>query len=202
MVVDEALAEPDDAVCAKVTRQPLLDIFLAKTRIAVGVEQTLFGGQEQARPVAIDRAAFQNPVGLRVGQCRDRSEPLANAVIAGQVIFAAPAVESKALGARVAPLPTRIAPVSRSQMSPNGSTIICAKGASRRASMAAASSAATSQTCSPAPSAWTAAAKAATSACAGARSSSHKSAALGNPIHTAWCAAHSGSGGEVMGMRL
>ena len=79
--------------------EPLLDLLPVEARVAVGVEQALFGGQERARSVAVDRAAFENPVGLRVGQGRQRREPLADAVVAGQVIFAAPAVEAEALGA-------------------------------------------------------------------------------------------------------
>ena len=89
-----------------------------------------------------------------------------------------------------------IGPVSRSQMSPNGSTMTSAKGASSRALSAAPSCAATSHTFSPLPPAWTASAKAATSRSAGFRSPSHSSGSLGKPIHTASCGAHSGRGGR------
>ena len=108
-------------------------------------------------------------------------------------------LKPKPCARRSLPLPRTIGPVSRSQMSPNGSTMTSAKGASARALSAAPSWAATSQTCSPLPPAWTASAKAATSRSAGFRSPSHSSGSLGKPIHTASCGAHSGSGGEACG---
>ena len=199
MVVEQPVAEPDDALEAEVALQPLLDLRRVEAGVAVGVEQALLGGEDGARSVAVDRAAFEDPVGRgRAGRPR-RSEALADRVVAGQVIFAAPAVEGEVdCARRSAPLPRTIAPVSRSQMSPNGSTITLAKGARRARLRGRISSAATSHTSSPAPSAWTAAANAATSAWAGARSSSHSSASLGKPIHTASCGAHSGRGGWVM----
>src|SRR6476661_5113902 len=80
-------------------------------------------------------------------------------------------------------------------MSPNGSTITSANGQRRRALSAAPSCAATSHTFSPFPPACTACAKSAISCSAGLRSPSHSSGSLGNPIHTASCGAHSGSGG-------
>jgi hypothetical protein len=64
VVVDEAVAEPHDAVRAKVALQPLLNHFLGQARVAVRIEQALFGCEENAGAVAIDRAAFQDPVGL------------------------------------------------------------------------------------------------------------------------------------------
>ena len=105
-------------------------------------------------------------------------------------------LKPKPCARRSLPLPRTIGPVSRSQMSPNGSTITSAKGASVRALSAAPSWAATSQTFSPLPPAWTASANAATSRSAGLRSPSHSSGSLGKPIHTASCGAHSGSGGR------
>ena len=52
---------------------------------------------------------------------------------------------------------------------------------------------------SPLPPAWTASANAATSRSAGLRSASHSSGSLGKPIHTASCGAHSGRGGRSHG---
>ena len=94
------------------------------------------------------------------------------------------------------PDPRMIGPVSRSQMSPKGSTITLAHGASRRALSAAPSCAATSHTCSPRPPACNASANAATSRSAGLRSPSHSSGSLGKPTQTASCGAHSGRGGR------
>ena len=138
---------------------------VAGQRVAVGVEQALLGGDDRARSVAVDRAAFQHPV--RLGEWAVPAapgEPFADVLVAIKIVFAAPAIEAEALrrGAS-APLPSTIGPVSRSQISPNGSTITSAKGASLRALSAAPSWAATSRTVSPLPPAWTASAKAATS---------------------------------------
>ena len=167
-------------------------------RVAVGVEQALLGGDDRARAVAVDRAAFEDPVGLGEGQAGARGQPLADVLVAVEIVFAAPAVEAEALRPAVAcRVPRTIGPVSRSQMSPNGSTMTSANGASLRALSAAPSWAATSRTVSPLPPAWTASAKAATSRSAGFRSPSHSSGSLGKPIHTASCGAHSGRGRRV-----
>ena len=61
----------------------------------------MFGGQEHARTVAVDRAAFEHPVGLGVGKTRRIAQPLADGVVAFEVIFLAPAVEAEALRAPV-----------------------------------------------------------------------------------------------------
>ena len=101
--------------------------------IAVGVEQALLGGEHGAR---CRRRRSRRPRGSsrpwrRAGR-RPSAEPLADVVVAGQVIFAAPAVEAEARAAAARCRCRRtIGPVSRSQMSPNGSTITLAKGASR-----------------------------------------------------------------------
>jgi hypothetical protein len=69
------------------------------------------------------------------------------------MIFAAPPVEAEPRRAAALVPATMIAPVSRSQMSPNGWTTTSASGARSRATAAAVSSLATRTTRSPAPSA-------------------------------------------------
>ena len=66
MIVDQALAKPDDPRRAKVAPQARFHVVLAQGRIAVWVEQALFGGEQHACPVAVDRASFEDPVGFRI----------------------------------------------------------------------------------------------------------------------------------------
>ena len=134
--------------------------------IAVGVEQALLGGDARGRCRRRRSRRLPGPSrprprpGRRVSASR---RPIVSSP--SQLIFAAPAVEAEAWrAARLPPLPRMIGPVSRSQMSPNGSSTTVANGRrARRAASAAAGSAATSRTSSPSPSAQTARAKAATS---------------------------------------
>ena len=84
MVVEQAVAEPDDAVAPRSRFSRSSTSSLVEARVAVGVEQALLGGEEGARPVAVDRSALQDPVGLGVGQASCGGEPLADAVVARQ----------------------------------------------------------------------------------------------------------------------
>ncbi len=200
MVVGEALAEPHDALEAEVARQPLLRPPRATAWLRLGLSRHCSVVMTRAAAVMVDRAALEDPVGLanRAGaaEAASRSPMLSSP---GRSYLPPQPLKPKPAARRCVPDPQMIGPVSRSQMSPNGSTITLAKGASLRAAAAASSCAATSRTSSPLPSAWTAAAKAATSRSACLRSASHSSGSLGKPIHTASCGAHSGSGGWVIG---
>ncbi len=64
--------------------------------IAVRVQQALLGGDGKAGAVDVDRAALQDPVGAARRARRCLGEPAADRVVAGQLIFAAPAVEAEA----------------------------------------------------------------------------------------------------------
>ncbi len=95
VVVEQPVAEPDHLRKAEVFLQPMDDIVAGQPRIAVVVEQALLGGDDQPRPIAVDCAAFENPVArLGLDPARFR-QPLADRVIAGQIIFAAPAIEAE-----------------------------------------------------------------------------------------------------------
>ena len=61
-------SEPDHALEAEVARAAAASISSRVSVIAVGVEQALLGGDDGARAVAVDRAAFEDPVGLGEGQ--------------------------------------------------------------------------------------------------------------------------------------
>jgi len=50
-----------------------------------------------AQAILVDRSALKDPLGLAVGQAGMPGEPLAHRVVAGEFIFAAPAVEPEAL---------------------------------------------------------------------------------------------------------
>ena len=186
MVVEQPRAEPHHPLEAEVVEEPLFDL-VARQAVAVGVQQALLGRDHGARAIVVDRPALEHPVGLGEGQAGPRRQALADVLVALKLVLAAPAVEAEAaaLVARVL-LPSTIGPVSRSQMSPNGSAIdVGERRELSRALSAAPSCAATSRTDSPSPPAWTASANAATSRSAGLRSPSHSSGSLGNPIHTA-----------------
>jgi hypothetical protein len=68
-------------------------IAAAQLGIAIGVEQALARGDDQPGAVAIDRAAFQHPVARRRRDTAILGQPRADRIVAGQVVFAAPAVE-------------------------------------------------------------------------------------------------------------
>src|SRR3546814_7189613 len=62
VVVQEAVAEPEDAVEAEIARQPRLDLVPTHAFVAVRVQEALLGGDGEAGTVDIDRAAFQDPI--------------------------------------------------------------------------------------------------------------------------------------------
>ncbi len=61
----------------------------------------MFGGDDRARPVAVDRAALEDPVGPGERQGGAHRKPLADVLVAVELILAAPAVEAEALRAAV-----------------------------------------------------------------------------------------------------
>jgi hypothetical protein len=174
MVVEQAAAEPQQPIDAEMVGEPRLNVGAREIGVAIGIEQALLGGDGKPGAVDIDRAAFEDPVGMADGEARGLRQADGEIVVARQVIFAAPAVEAE----------IEIGPVSRSQMSPNGWRSTSMPGPAMAAAASAdSSSAATRTTRSPAPS-RTARAKSTTSLRAGARSSSQRSGWLGKPIHT------------------
>ncbi|PAV93554.1 hypothetical protein WR25_12586 [Diploscapter pachys] len=64
MVVQQAVTQPDDTRIAQILAQPALDIGLGHRRVAIGIEQALFGRHHRAGTVTVDRAAFQHPVAI------------------------------------------------------------------------------------------------------------------------------------------
>ncbi len=57
-VVEDTLAEPDDASHAEEGAQLRLDLRAAQVRVSIGVEQALFGDQGGARAIDVNGAAF------------------------------------------------------------------------------------------------------------------------------------------------
>ena len=55
----------------------------------------MLGGEDGPRAVAVEGAAFEDPVGTRARQARHFRQPGTDGVVARQVIFAAPAVEGE-----------------------------------------------------------------------------------------------------------
>ena len=62
IVAHDAVAQPDDLADAEVVAQPGLDVVSCQCRVAVRVQQTLFGCHQCAGAVDLDRAAFQHHV--------------------------------------------------------------------------------------------------------------------------------------------
>ena len=157
VVVEQALAEPDHALEAEVVLKPALDVLVGRAGVAVRVEQALLGRDDGARSVVVDRAAFEHPVGLGVGQGGGLRDPLADVLVAFEVVLVAPAVEAETL--RPALL-ARAHDDRPAVAQPDVAEILDDDGREwrelARAVSAASSCAATSQTCSPLPSAWTA----------------------------------------------
>ena len=59
--VGETIAQPQQASDAQRRVEPRLDLRMAQPRVAIGVEQALFGRDEQPGAVGIDSAAFKYP---------------------------------------------------------------------------------------------------------------------------------------------
>ena len=59
----------------------------------------MLSGKEQAGPVTIDGATFQDPVGLCEGKGSAACQPFANAVVTGKIVLSSPAVEAESLSA-------------------------------------------------------------------------------------------------------
>ena len=64
MIVDQPVAQPQQPFDPQVAVEPCLDLLPRQMRVAVGVEQALFGGDAKTGAVDIDRAAFEHPVRL------------------------------------------------------------------------------------------------------------------------------------------
>ncbi len=58
LVVEDAFAEPDDVRHAQVLAQISFDLLATQQRVAIYVEQTLFGHERGAFTVDVDRAAL------------------------------------------------------------------------------------------------------------------------------------------------
>jgi hypothetical protein len=153
MIIDQAFAQPEQPLGPKLLAQPCLDLRAAELRIAIGIEQALLGGDEQAGPVGIDGAALQDPVVADRLQARSLCEAQPDRIVAFKS-YLPPQPLKRKLAATGPSLPRQmIGPVSRSQISPNISCTTLAQGAAACAALADAGSAATSRTSSPAPSA-------------------------------------------------
>ena len=95
MVVDEALTQPEDPIETEVCLEPVLHLGLAQVRVAVGIEDALFGGHGQAGAVDVDRAAFQDPVVAADVEAGPLGEGAADPVIVVEHILPAPAIEAE-----------------------------------------------------------------------------------------------------------
>ena len=102
MIVDQPIAQPQHPVKAEIAVQAGLYIGARQLRIAVGVQQALLGGDHQPGPVAIERAAFEHPVGRLDGKSSITGQFSPDLLIPLHQILAAPAVEAKAHGDRLA----------------------------------------------------------------------------------------------------
>ena len=95
MIVEQAFPQPQHVRQAQAPRQQGFDLPAIKVGIAIGVEQALFGRDEQAGAVGVDRSAFEYPVLRRCGKAGGRRQPCADILITRHPIFAAPAVEAE-----------------------------------------------------------------------------------------------------------
>ena len=203
MVVHQAAAEPEHAVDAEIRAQPRLDLGRA-SRPGLRLGLSRHCSVVTARPVPSTSIAPPS----RIQSARRTSEagrlgraaaPIA--VVAGQVVFAAPAVEAEARSPRGAagPFDDDRPGVAQPDVAERLRRPRSAKGASARAAAAEAASAATSRTSSPLPSGLDRRGEGGDLAPApGSRSSSHSSAWLGKPIQTKACGAHSGGWRRVI----
>src|SRR3546814_18780373 len=75
MVVEQSVTQPQQPFDAQIVGKPGLDLPFRHARIAIGVEQALFGRDRQAGAVDVDRPALENPAGRpEIGRasCRER----------------------------------------------------------------------------------------------------------------------------------
>ena len=64
VVVEQALAEPDDSLETEIVLEAALNVFVGRSGIAIGVQKALLGRHDRARSVAVDRSTFKHPIGL------------------------------------------------------------------------------------------------------------------------------------------
>ena len=95
MVVQQSIAQPEHVGEAEAPRQQRFDLAPVEVRVAIGMEQTLFGGHEQAGAIGIDRPALEHPLLRRCRQAGGRRQPCADIFVARHLIFTAPAVEAE-----------------------------------------------------------------------------------------------------------
>ena len=95
VIVDQPLAQPQHPVKAEIARQPHFEIGARQMRIAIGIEQALFGRRDQPGAIAIERPAFEHPVGARRRQTDTRGKIGADCLIPRHQVFPAPAVEAE-----------------------------------------------------------------------------------------------------------
>lgn len=93
VVADNALAEPENLVRPEIFFQGLLDLRPVQLGIAVGVEQALLAGEQEAFAIHVDRSAFEHHVVHETAQTGDTLDARRDLVveIVGR-IFVAPSV--------------------------------------------------------------------------------------------------------------
>ena len=96
MVVHQAAAQPEHAVEPEVGRELRLDLAAREEGVAVGVHQTLLGGDDEAGAVDVDRPAFEDPLGAADVEADSLGQPPADQIVTRKVVFPAPAVEREA----------------------------------------------------------------------------------------------------------
>ena len=95
VVVSETLIEPNDLARAEGLVKRSFGLLLAPI-VAVGVKQSLAGGEDHAGPVLVDSATFEHEIefsGLVAGKLGDA---VADGLIVGEVELAAPSIELEA----------------------------------------------------------------------------------------------------------
>ncbi len=99
VIADHPFVEPDDALGAKRFAQDALDFLFAEARVAVRVEKALARRDDGPLAVDFDRAALGDErveaAQARAGSLRD---DLRDAIVLGERVFPAPAVEAKRAG--------------------------------------------------------------------------------------------------------
>ena len=95
IVAGDALSEPEHAADAEHLAERTFDVGAGEFRVAVGVEEALLAGEEQAAAVAVDRAALEHHVaGKSTGAERARDAPRNRVVAVVRPVLPAPGVEA------------------------------------------------------------------------------------------------------------
>ncbi len=59
-IVEQAIRQPDNFIHSQVIAEDRFDLFAGQVRVAVAIEQALFGGDQRALAIHVDRAAFEH----------------------------------------------------------------------------------------------------------------------------------------------